>query len=160
MVAARGCLARLVVVVGVLAGLVFTHGVRCTDGMTAMAVKQVASSGMALGAAQDGAAPVVMAGAAGHSPDDVTAAGAATAVAGGAGVIAVVGDSSPGSHGLGGMLAACLVFIVAVVAVSVGLRPCLLRIFVAVVMFGRGRRVIRVVAPRAPRLAELCLLRT
>lgn len=163
MLAARGPLARLVVVVGVLAGLVFAHGLQCTDGMTAMAIKQVATSGMALSAAQDGAAPAVMAGVASHSPDDVAAAGAAhqvAAVAGAAGVFALVGERSPGSHGLGGVLAACLVFIVAVVAMIVGLRPSLLRIFVAVLMFGRGRRVIRVVAPRSPSLAELCLLRT
>lgn len=163
MLAARGCLARLVVAVGVLAGVVFAHGVQCTDGMSAMAIKQVASSSTALGAVQDGAVVAVMAGVAGHSPGDLAAAGAAhqvTAVPGEAGVMALVGDSSPGSHGLGDVLAACLVFIVAVVAVSVGLRPSLLRIFVAVLMFGRGRRVIRVVAPRAPSLAELCLLRT
>lgn len=132
MLAARGSLARLVVVIGVLAGVVFAHGVQCTDGMTTMAVKQVASSSMALGAGQD-AAPAV---------------------------IAFVGDSSPGSHGPGGVLAACLMFIVAVVAVSVGLRSALFRIFVAVLTFGGGRRVFRVVAPRAPKLAELCLLRT
>lgn len=58
--AARGYLARLVVAIGVLAGLVLVHGVQCTDGMSAMAIEHVASSGMAVGA-QDGAAPATMA---------------------------------------------------------------------------------------------------
>jgi hypothetical protein len=160
---ARSYLARLAVVVGVLAGLVLANGMQCTDGMTAMALEHVASSSTMLGAAQDGAVAGVMAGVASHSPDDLTAAETAhqvTAVPHAAGVFAPVGDGSPGSHGLGGGLAACLVFIVAVVAGIVGLRPWLLRIFAAVLMFGRGRRVIRVVAPRAASLAELCLLRT
>lgn len=163
MLAVRACLARLVVVVvGVLAGLVFAHGVPCTDGVTAMSIEQVANSGMVVGAAQDGAGPAMITGVEGHSPDDVTAASSVhqvTAVPGPAGVFAPDGDGSPGSHGLGGVLAACLMCIVAVVAVIVGLRPSLLRIVVALRRSGRGRRVIRVIPPRAPRLAELCLLR-
>lgn len=163
MLAARGCLARLVVVVGVLAGLVFAHGVQCTDGMTAMPIEQGASWGMVVGAAQDGAVPAVLAGVKRHSPDDVTATDSAhqiTAVPSAAGVFALGGDRSPGSHGLGGVMTACLACIVAVVAVIVGLRPSLLRIFVPVLTSGFGRRVIRTVPPRAPSLAELCLLLT
>lgn len=165
MQAARGYLARLVVVVGVLAGLVLAHGVQCTDGMTAMAIEHVANSGMAVGFAQDGAAPAAMAGVERHSPDDVTAADTAHQVTavyvlpGAAAVSPLAGDGPFGSHGLCGGLAACLVFIVAVVAVIVALRPPLLRIFVPVLMSGRAA-VIRAVHPRAPRLAELCLLRT
>lgn len=76
-----------------------------------------------------------------------------------AAVFLLAGDGSPGSPGQGGMLAACLAFIVAVVAVIVGLRPPWLRTFVPVLM-SRRAVVVRTVHPRAPSLAELCLLRT
>lgn len=128
-----------------------------------MAIEQVASSGIVVGAAQDGAAPAVMAGVERHFPDAVIAADAdpqVTAVRGvpdTAGVLAVAGHGSPG---LGGGLVACLAFIVAVAAVMVGLPHAWLPIFGPVLMSGRGHRLIRTVAPRAPSLAELCLLRT
>ncbi len=166
MQAAQGYPARLVVVVGVLVGLALGHGVQCTDGMiAALAVEHVASSGMAVGSAQDGAAPAAMAGVERHSPDDVTAADAAhqvTAVSvlpGAAAVSPLAGDGQFGSHGLCGGLAACLAFIVAAVAVIVGLRPPWLRIFAPALM-SRRAAVIRAVHSRAPSLAELCLLRT
>ncbi len=164
--AARGYLARLVAVVGVLAGLVLANGVQCTDGMNAMAIEHVTSSGMAVGAAQDGAVPAVQARVERHSSDYVTAAEpthqvtAVSVVPGAAGVLAFAGHGSPGFPGQGGLLAACMAFIVAVVAVIVGLRPARLRIIVAVLVSGPGRGVIRVVHLRAPSLAELCLLRT
>jgi len=163
--AARECLARFVVVVGVLAGLVLGHGVQCTDGMTAMATEHVASLGMALGAAPDGAAPAAMVGVERHFPDDVTAANpahkvtAVSVVAGAAAVSPLAGGGPFGSHGLGGRLAACLAFIVAVVAVIVGLRPAWLESFVPVLMSGLAA-VVRIVHPGGPSLAELCLLRT
>lgn len=155
--------ARLVVVVGVLAGLVFAPGVQCTDGMTARAFEQAASSSMVVRTAQDGAVPPMMAEGEDHSPDDVTATDSAhqiTVVPIVAGVLAFGGDRSAGWHGLGGMLAACLVCIVAVAAVIVALRSFLRRIFVRVLTSARGRRLIPIVRPRASSLAELCLLRT
>ncbi|MCA1693899.1 MAG: hypothetical protein LC749_03750 [Actinobacteria bacterium] len=161
--AARGYLARLIVAVGVLAGLVLAHGVQCSGGMTAMATEQVASSGMVVGAAQDSAAPTVMAEVEHHVPDAVIAADAAQQVTAvrvvpdTAGALALAGPSSPG---LGGGLVACLAFIVAVAAVMVGLRPAWLRIFGPVLRSGGGHQVTRPAAPRAPSLAELCLLRT
>jgi hypothetical protein len=155
----------------VLAGLVLAHGVQCPGAMTAMALEQVASSGMVVGAAQDGAAqegagPTLMAGVAHHVPDAVIAADAAQQVTAvrvvpdTAEVLALAGPGSPGSPGLGGGLVACLAFIVAVAAVMVGLRPAWLRVFGPVLRSGRGHRVTRTAAPRAPSLAELCLLRT
>ena len=165
--AARDLLARLVVAVGVLAGLVLAHGVQCPGGMTALALdEQVASSGMAVDAAQDGAAPTVMAGVERHVPDAVIAADAdeqvtaVRVVPDTAGVVALAGPGSPGSSGLGGGLVACVAFIVAVAAVMVGLRPAWLGIFGPVLRSERGHRVTRTAAPRAPSLAELCSLRT
>ncbi|MGH3927062.1 MAG: hypothetical protein ACRDTT_30045 [Pseudonocardiaceae bacterium] len=162
--AARGYLARPVAVVGVLAGLVLGNGVQCTDDMTAMAIEHVASSGMAVGAAQDDAAPAAKARVERYFSDQATAAEptlqitAVCVVPGAAAVSPLAGDGSPGSPGQGGVLA-CLAFIVAVVAVIVGLRPPWLRTFVLVLM-PRRAAVIRTVHPRAPSLAELCLLRT
>jgi hypothetical protein len=155
--------AWLVVVVGVLAGVVFAHSVQCADGMTAMAVEQAASSSMVVHASQDGTVPPMMAGDEDHSPDVVTVGDSAhqvTAVPVAAGVLAFGGDRSSGSHDLGGMLAACLVCVVAVAAVIVALRPSPLRIIVTVLTSLRGCRMIHIASPPAPSLAELCLLRT
>ncbi|MCA1696628.1 MAG: hypothetical protein LC749_18960, partial [Actinobacteria bacterium] len=155
-----------VVAVGMLAGLVLAHGVQCSGGMTAMAIEQVASSSMVVGAAQDSAAPTVMAGAEHHFPDTVIGADAAQpftavrVVPDTAGPLSLAGPGSPGSPGRGGGLMACLAFIVAVAAGMVGLRPAWLRIFGPVLRSGRGHQVTRTVTPRAPSLAELCLLRT
>jgi hypothetical protein len=128
----------------VLAGLVLAHGVQCPGGMTAMAIEQVASSAMVVGTAQDSAQQVT----------------AVRVVPDTAEVLALAGPGSPGSPGLGGGLVACLAFIVAVAAVMVGLRPAWLRVFGPVLRSGRGHRVTRTAAPRAPSLADLCLLRT
>ncbi len=156
---------------GVLAGLVLAHGGQCTDGMIAtMATEHAASSGMAVGTAQDRTAqdrtaPAATVKVERHSSDHVTAAEpthratAVCVVPGAAGVLAFAGDGSPGAPGQGGVLAACLAFIVAVMAIIVGLRPGWLRVFVAVLMSGPAT-VIRIVQSRAPSLAELCLLRT
>ncbi|MDQ2883532.1 MAG: hypothetical protein M3Y48_20825 [Actinomycetota bacterium] len=146
-----------------LAGLVLAHGVQCPGGMTAMSIEQVASSTMVVGAAQDSAAPTVMAGAEHHFPDTVIGADAAQQVT----AVRVVPDTAGplslaghGSSGPSGGLMACLAFIVAVAAGMVGLRPAWLRIFGPVLRSGRGHQVTRTVTPRAPSLAELCLLRT
>ncbi len=166
MLATRGYLAWFVVVVGVLAGLVLANGVQCTDGMTAtMAIEHVASSGTAVGEVPDRAVPAAKAMVDGHSLDDVIAADRAHQVTalcmapGAAAVSPLAGDGSPGFPGRGGVLAACLAFIVAVLAVILGLRPPWLRIFVLLLM-PRRPAVIRTVRPQAPSLAELCLLRT
>jgi hypothetical protein len=150
----------------VLAGLVLAHGVQCAGGMTAMAIEQIASSGMVVGAAQEDAAPTVMAGVEHHVPDAIIAANAAEQITAvrvvpdTAGVLALAAPGSPGLPGLGGGLVACLAFIVAVAAVMVGLRPSWLRIFGLVLRSKRGHGVTRTAAPLAPSLAELCLLRT
>jgi hypothetical protein len=47
-----GYLARLAVVVGVLAGVVLGNGVHCVGGMTAMVIERAASSCMPAGIAQ------------------------------------------------------------------------------------------------------------
>lgn len=157
-------LARLVVVVGVLAGLVLVHGVQCTDGMTAMATEHVANSSMAAGSIQHGTTAAT-AGIEHHSPDDITAAHAAHRVTAAytltaaTAVSPLAGVNTLGSHGLCGWLAGCLVLMVAVMAIIVGLRPVWLRIF-ASGLTSRRAALIHTVHPRALSLTELCLLRT
>ena len=161
--AVRGYLARLAVALAVLVGLLVAHGVQCPNAMTVMAVEQGASAGMALDAAQHGAVEAVTAGVVSHSSGDATAADsrqhfpAVWVVAGATGVLAPTGYGPPG---LGGGLAACLVFLVAAAAVMVGLRPTWLRTFAPVLSPRCGRRLIPIVVPRAASLANLCLLRT
>jgi len=133
--AVRGHLARLVVVVAVLAGLGLAGGLQCADG-TSMAMPM-----------SDGAnsATAAMAGMAGNETAEPVSA---------------LGDVMPGTHGMGGLLATCLVFFVAVVvAVAVLLSPGRLG---SVVQLPRAARVvvIRAIQPRVLSLAELCLLRT
>jgi hypothetical protein len=74
-------------------------------------------------------------------------------------VLAEDGSPSPDSRGLGGMLATCLAFIVAAVAAVAGLRPSGRRSIVGALEAARVA-VIRTAQPRAPNLAQLCLLRT
>lgn len=151
--AARGHRARLVVAVAVFLGLALAVGFQCASGMATAA-----------SAPQRCAAQVPMASAPGVSPEraepmvigpQVAAACVAPVAAGGAGA----GDGSPGSQGLGGVLMICLTFIVAVVAAVAGLRPTGPRSVVRMVR-SAPVLVIRVIQPRAPSLAELCLLRT
>jgi hypothetical protein len=133
--AARGYLARLVVVVAVLAGLGLAAGLQCTDGMA------VPLGGHA-------AAATVMVG---DGPELMTSTDAEHPP---------VSGVASGSHGMGGVMAACLVLlVVAVVAVAGLARPELFR------MADRVYRSVRVAAsraalPRASSLAELCVLRT
>jgi hypothetical protein len=63
------------------------------------------------------------------------------------------------SHGMGGLLITCLAFLIAVVTAMVGLRPALLRGLVAALR-PPAMAASRSVLPRAPRLADLCLMRT
>jgi hypothetical protein len=107
-----------------------------------------------------------MAGVEHHVPDAIIAADAAEQITAvhvvpdTAGVLALAAPGSPSLPGLGGGLVACLAFIVAVAAAMVGLRPAWLRTFGLVLRSERGHGVTRTAAPRAPSLAELCLLRT
>ena len=126
-------LARVVAVVGVLAGVVLALGMSCPHSMTAvMATEHVAASGMAIGTTQDYTAAVAMASARDGLPH------------------------CPSQHGV---LGACLTFIVAAIAVFARRRTGALRIFVPISM-SRRPTVIRTAGLRAPSLAELCLLRT
>ncbi len=160
--AARAYLARLVAVAAVLAGLSLAYGLQCAGGMTA-AVHAAPGASMAVGAAQDGGAPAAMAAVDGSVPERVATAGtsdqltAMRAVPGGA--VALAGDDSPGSRGLGGVLATCLALIVAVAAAVVALRPTGSRSIVRMLKSVR-LRLGRTALPRTPSLAELCLLRT
>jgi hypothetical protein len=63
------------------------------------------------------------------------------------------------SHGMSGLLITCLAFLIAVVTAAVSLRPGLLRGLVALLR-PTGTAMVRTVLPRAPRLADLCLMRT
>jgi len=138
--AARGRLVRLLAVVAVLVGLALTHGFQCTDDMTTMYGRPGVSSSMAEDVAQDA-----------HAADRMIPADT--------GALGLVEGGSPGPRGLGGVLATCLAFIVAVVAGVLGLRRAGLGSVVGILQ-SAGVVAIRVVVPRAPSLAELCVLRT
>jgi hypothetical protein len=151
MPAARGHLARLVVVVAVLAGLGLAVGLQCTGGM-AMPMAQGASSAdvvMSCGSLKPAASSD-------HDvPGNMGHRGTTCAMP-----AAFAGNGSMGSHGLGGVIATCLVFFLAVVAaVATLLRP---GGFATISRMPRSVPVaaIRDVRPRALSLAELCLLRT
>jgi hypothetical protein len=140
--AVRGHLARLAAVLAVLAGLVLAVGLQCTDGSMAAMPMNAASVSMKCGV------PATMEGPAEHWMTNACPAGTAAHVLG-----------TSDFDGLGGVLATCLAFIVAVAAAVVSFRPGGLH---GVVRMVRSLRVVamRAVQPRAPSLAELCLLRT
>lgn len=75
-----------------------------------------------------------------------------------AGMLVAPDLETPGGSDTGGALAACLMLIVAVIAVVAGLRLPGLRSSVAASRFARTA-LGEVVLPRAPSLATLCLLR-
>ncbi|SMC85914.1 hypothetical protein [Lentzea albidocapillata] len=127
---ARGHLSRLAVVLAVLTGLALVVGAQCSDGMS-----------MA-----HGANTVMVNG--GH---ELTAQHPAA-------VGMLVAPDAPGNSDMGSALAACLMLIVAVIAVVAGLRLPGLRSSAA------APRPVRValtpvVLLQAPSLATLCLLR-
>lgn len=151
----------------VLAGLGFAVGLQCTDGMATgmasampmpMSIAHGANSANSTAGAFD--SPTTMA----ASPADrrmapadtdlLTATSSAPVAA-----FAVAPDDSPSSSGLGGVLATCLAFILAVVAAVATLRPGRLRSVARLLRPARAT-VIRALRPRAPSLAELCVLRT
>lgn len=136
--AARRHLARLVAVLAVLAGLAVSHGLQCADGMvTAMPVAHT-SAPNAEAHVEDGPMLAAQLGAAAATPAD---------------------SHQPDPADLGGVLAACLTLVVAVVVVIAGLLPGRVRCRVvspATVVAA----LVRAAAPRSLSLAELCLLRT
>ncbi|WP_340682767.1 DUF6153 family protein [Amycolatopsis coloradensis] len=132
--AVRGRLAQLVAVLAVFVGLAFAAGLQCTEGMAMPMAHGMAS-------AETHIAPEP--GAAYCAPETMTS----------------VDGGLPGHDGSGGTLATCLAFLFAVVAAVTTLPPSRLRGLVAT--FRRVRVVARyAVWSRAPRLEELCLLRT
>jgi hypothetical protein len=153
--AARGYLARLVAMVAVLAGLALAHGLQCTDGMTVMPAGP--GTGMPVGVHGDGASAIARI-------DGVSMNGVAPVDTdqrhpdGHPAVFVPAGDSTPGSTGLGGVLAACLAIIVAVVVAAAGSRPTGFRIVVRMLRSVRVP-VASTALPRAPSLSALCLLR-
>jgi hypothetical protein len=154
--AARGHLARLVAVLAVLAGLVLLHSPHCTDGMTTMPhLAASVGSGTATAAASCGSSATMTE--AGNQPATMAARPAAVCPAAGVGAVAV--GSSHGSDGVGGLLATCLAFIVAVLAALLGVRPFWRQVGLVARLSDCATRI-RAVVPRAPSLAELCVLRT
>ena len=129
---ARGHLSRLVVVLAVLAGLALVVGAQCTDGMS-----------MA-----HGANTVLVDG--GH---ELTAQHPVAV-----GMLVAPDVDAPGDSDMGGALAACLMLIVAVIAIVAGLRLPGLRSSAAAPRPVRVALTL-VVLPQAPSLASLCLLR-
>jgi hypothetical protein len=150
--AARGHFARLVAVLAVFAGLAVAVGMQCTDGMAVMPMAHGADSApMACGSPASTATAHERVAPADNGP--LTVACAAPGVA-----AAYAESEAPGTGGLGGLLATCLAFLVAVVTLVASLRSAGLRS--VPVMVGSARvRLIRTLRPRAPSLAELCLLR-
>ena len=128
---ARGHLSRLAVVLAVLAGLALVVGVQCTNGMS-----------MAHGP------NTVMA----HGGHEVTVEHPIAA-----GMLVAPDLDAPGGSDTGA-LAACLMLIVAVIAIVAGLRLPGLRSSEAALQPAR-LALAAVVLPRAPSLARLCLLR-
>ncbi len=116
---------------------------------------QGASPAMAVVASEDWGVAMVMAGVNGH-PQDTAAQGTAHSALC---AHARVGGSPSSSGDMGSVLATCLAFLVAVLAVIVGLYPSWLRTFVRIHAPGRGARVCAI-AVRAPSLSQLCVLRT
>lgn len=129
---ARGHLSRLVVVLAVLAGLALVVGAQCTDGMS---MAHGANTVMVVGGHEFIA----------QQPGEV-------------GILVAPGADAPGDSDMGGALAACLMLIVAVLAIVAGLRLPGLRSSAAAL---RPVRVALtpVVLLQAPSLAALCLLR-
>ncbi|MGW5051410.1 hypothetical protein [Actinokineospora sp. NPDC004072] len=162
--AARGRLARLVVALAVLAGLGLAVGLQCTDGMaTGMTMAMPMAHGAnSAGTVRDCGSSAAMT--ASHvservAPAETSQLTVPCAAPGAAGAFILVEGDAPGSGGLGGVLATCLAFILAVVAAVVALRPGHVR---SIVRMLRPVRVvvIRAIRPRSPSLAELCVLRT
>jgi hypothetical protein len=136
--AMRGHLARFVAVLAVLAGLALAVGLQCTDGTAAMPMDMA-------GAAVECGSPSMVAEQAGHHVVDPC--------------LPADASGASGFDGLGGVLATCLAFIIAVVAAAVLLRPLRASgVFKALQLVRVS--VFTALRPRAPSLAELCLLRT
>jgi hypothetical protein len=127
---ARGHLSRLAVVLAVLAGLALVLGVQCTDGMS-----------MA------------------HGPDTVMVdSGDAVPVDHHDGRPAAPELGTSSSSGTGEALAACLMLVVAVIALTSGLTPPGPRTSTAAPRPATGALTAPVL-PSPPSLAKLCLLR-
>lgn len=169
--ASRENLARLVAVVAVLAGLVLLHSPVCTGGMTPGASMVIPTSSTALSStALSSTVPSstsmsMMAGLA-MAADQTSGHGSAMAGHHPAGSYGFTGADAPdrvreaGRGDLGGVLAACLMFIVAaLVALATLARPGRSKIsapppFCGPVLALAPRRVL------GPDLARLCILRT
>lgn len=151
--AVRGRLARLVAVLAVLVGVALTVGLQCTDGM-AMPMAHGASADAAMACDSPSSAVAAI-----HVADRAATADMGQVAATGTAPDAAADDGAPGSGVVGGVLATCLAVFLAVVVVLAALRPGPL--WGAVRLLRPARVVaIRAVRPRAPTLAELCLLRT
>ncbi|MGH3944273.1 MAG: hypothetical protein ACRDSI_04390 [Pseudonocardiaceae bacterium] len=130
---------------------------QCPDGMIADTayLTQGAGSALAVVASADWGVAMVMTGVDGH-PQDTAGQGTAPSALG---AHAGVGGSPFSSGDMGGVLAICLAFLVAVLAVIAVLYPSWLRTFVRMHAPGRGARVCAI-AVGAPGLLQLCVLRT
>lgn len=155
--AVRGRLVRLVAVLAVLAGVALAVGLQCTDGM-AMPMAHGVSADTAMACSSSSSAMAET-----HVPERVTSAdsGGLTAAcpAAGAELFVLAENGSPSSGGMGGVLATCLAFILAVVVAVASLRPGPSWGVVRLLRAARAMAT-RAVRPLSPSLAELCLLRT
>ncbi|NNH70579.1 hypothetical protein HLB23_12020 [Nocardia uniformis] len=133
----RGVSARLLAVLAALAGIALVHGLQCEDGMP---VPVSMSHSMTHSVETVGAA---------DGPMDHLVTGALDAVEN------VIGAPMT----LGGLLAACLVAILAWWSASALRMPRPIAAVACPIRAG-PRRATRTALPRAPTLAQLCVLRT
>ncbi|OZM70684.1 hypothetical protein CFN78_23710 [Amycolatopsis antarctica] len=142
--------------VALLAGLVLTVGLHCAGGMAGMSAMPSGSAVAPIDMTLHTSAQV----SATAGSDGPAMPAAPTPRASGVGVATVSASDIPADHGWGGALAACLVVFLGIVAAVVKWRPR--RIGRLVLSMNRADRWPSrpAVVPRAPSLAQLCLLRT
>lgn len=138
----------------VLAGLMLLHARHCTEGMSAMPHAAAAVHADTPAGSCGSATTTTGVRVAAADPLTVVCPGVD-----GAGMAVVFIGSAPGSRGMGGLLATCLAFLVAVLATLLTLRRSRWQ-GLLLPRRSDGAAPLRAFCPRAPRLAELCLLRT
>ncbi|WP_249643807.1 hypothetical protein [Nocardia sputi] len=139
----RTVCARLLVVLAALGGIALAHGLQCEDGMPAMSAPMSMTHSIMQSAQTTGGAADQM---------DQLVAGTLPAVK-------TVGDAVGEPMTLGGILAACMVVVLTWLAISTLRLRQTSAVLVCPIRAGPTRAA-RAASPRAPTLAQLCVLRT
>ncbi|MFH5227582.1 hypothetical protein [Antrihabitans spumae] len=138
----RGISARLLAVLAVLAGLALAQGLQCRDGMPAMSLPGSMPQSVMYSA-----------------PADTDASDDADLVTGAFHIVKAAADAAGEPMALGGVLAACLVAVLTWLAAST-LRLRRTSVAVGCPIRAGPSRAAHAALPRAPTLAQLCVLRT